>query len=80
MLNNIKIEPLNPSNSHIVHKKHLLCHHKVCAHKWQGMCTSTTWYLHIQACATLININKGGQNKETMERRANYTLPIVFFG
>lgn len=56
MLNNIKFEPLNPSKSHIVHKKQLLCHHKVCAHKWQGMCTSKPKYLYIQACATLINI------------------------
>lgn len=64
MLNNIKIGPLNPSKSHIVPKKHLLCHHEVCALKWQSMCTSKSKYLHIQACATLININKGGQNKE----------------
>ena len=48
MLNNIKIEPLNPSKSHIAHKIHLLCHHKVCAHKWQSRYTSTTKYLYIQ--------------------------------
>ena len=47
MLNNIKIEPLNPSSSHIVHKRHLLCHHKICAHKWQSMCTSTPKFPHI---------------------------------
>ena len=73
MLNNIKIEPLNPSSSHIVHKKNTIMPSR-------SMCTYLGKYLHIQACATLININKGGQNKETMERRANYTLPIVFFG
>ena len=28
-------------------KKHLLCHHKICAHKWQSICTSTPKYLHI---------------------------------
>ena len=41
VLNNIKLELLNPSNRHIIHKKHLLYHHKVCAHEWQSMCTST---------------------------------------
>ena len=47
MLNNIKIEPLNPSSSHIVHKKYHYANLQSCAHKRLSRYTSTINYQHI---------------------------------
>ena len=47
MLDNIKIEPLNPSKNHTIHKNTNYANLQSCAHKRLSRYTSTTKYLYI---------------------------------